>query len=71
MCVLHSRGCHFDKAVPPRRTPIEKTVGYDVTYRYDGAERTVRMDERPGERLPVVDGQVVTQVASAGNGDRG
>lgn len=42
----------------------ERTVGYDVTYRYDGAERTVRMDERPGARLPVIDGQVVTQVAS-------
>lgn len=46
----------------------EHTVGYDVTYRYDGAERTVRMDERPGERLPVVDGQVVTQVAAANDG---
>lgn len=48
------------------------TVGYDVTYRYDGQERTVRMDEKPGDRLPVVDGQVVTQVASADGGtDRG
>lgn len=51
----------------------DTTVGYDVTYRYDGQERTIRMDDRPGERLPVIDGQVVTQVASAdgaGN-DRG
>ena len=47
----------------------DRTVGYDVTYRYDGAERTIRMDERPGERLPVVDGHVVTQVASAGGDD--
>nr|MBA3486815.1 hypothetical protein [Lysobacter sp.] len=39
-------------------------VGYDVTYRYMGAEQTVRMDERPGERLPVVDGEVVVQTAS-------
>ena len=39
-------------------------VAYDVTYRYDGQDRTVRMDDKPGERLPVIDGQVVTQVAA-------
>lgn len=38
-------------------------VGYDVTYRHDGATRTVRMDERPGDRLPVVNGEVVTRAA--------
>ncbi len=42
----------------------DKVVGYDVTYRYEGAEQTVRMDERPGQRLPVVDGEVVLQTAS-------
>lgn len=42
----------------------DRTVGYDVTYAYDGRERTIRMDDRPGTRLPVIDGQVVTQVAS-------
>ena len=42
----------------------DKTIGYDVTYRYDGQDRTIRMDEKPGERLPVIDGQVVTQVAA-------
>ena len=41
-----------------------KTVGYDVTYSYDGQESTVRMDDKPGDRLPVIDGQVVTQVAA-------
>jgi uncharacterized protein YcfJ len=46
-----------------------KTVGYDVTYRYEGAEHTVRMDDKPGDRLPVIDGQVVTQVAAAGGSD--
>lgn len=34
-------------------------VGYDVTYRYNNLERTVRMDNDPGARLPVVDGAVV------------
>ena len=49
-----------------------KTIGYDVTYRYEDAERTVRMDDKPGDRLPVIDGQVVTQVASAtGSDDNG
>jgi uncharacterized protein YcfJ len=45
-----------------------KTVGYDVTYSYEGQQHTVRMDHKPGDKLPVVDGQVVTQVATvAGN----
>ena len=47
------------------------TVGYDVTYSYDGQERTIRMNEKPGERLPVVDGQVMTQVAAGESNERG
>jgi len=40
--------------------------GYNVTYRYDGAEKTIRMDNKPvSDRLPVVDGQLVTQTAAA------
>ncbi|MGH8032250.1 MAG: glycine zipper 2TM domain-containing protein [Luteimonas sp.] len=50
----------------------DRTIGYDVTYRYDGQERTIRMDQKPGARLPVINGQIVTQTASvsgdAGNG---
>lgn len=47
--------------------------GYDVTYRYEGQEKTIRMDEKPvSDRLPVIDGQVVTQTASAsGSNDNG
>ena len=50
-----------------------EVVGYDVTYRYEGQEQTIRLDDRPGQRLPVINGQVVTQtaVASAGDTDRG
>lgn len=50
-----------------------RTVGYDVTYRHEGQDHTVRMDQRPTvERLPVVDGQVVTQFASVrSEGNRG
>jgi uncharacterized protein YcfJ len=40
-------------------------VGYDVTYRYQGAEHTVRMNERPDAQLPVIDGRVVTGTAVA------
>lgn len=40
-------------------------VAWDVTYAYEGDERTVRMQQRPGQRLPVLDGQVVLQTASA------
>jgi len=42
--------------------------GYDVTYRYDGQEKTVRMDDKPSsDRLPVLDGRLVTQTAAAGD----
>ena len=40
-----------------------ETVGYDVTYRYQGSEETIRMSERPGSRLPVVDGQVMASAS--------
>jgi uncharacterized protein YcfJ len=40
-------------------------VAYDVTYEYDGQQRTVRLPERPAQdRLPIVDGRVMTQVAA-------
>jgi uncharacterized protein YcfJ len=47
-----------------------ETVGYDVTYRYQGSEETIRMSERPGTRLPVVDGQVMASASGtlAGRG---
>ncbi|QWF19019.1 glycine zipper 2TM domain-containing protein [Lysobacter capsici] len=48
-----------------------KVVGYDVTYRYQGQEQTIRMNERPAQRLPVIDGQVVTQTATASVPSRG
>jgi len=34
-------------------------VGFDVTYELDGAERVVRMDHDPGDRIPVEDGEPV------------
>ncbi|MGX5731906.1 glycine zipper 2TM domain-containing protein [Pseudoxanthomonas beigongshangi] len=50
----------------------EKVVGYDVTYRLDGQENTVRMDQKPdSDRLPVIDGKVVTQTASAATPSKG
>ncbi len=40
-------------------------TGYNVTYRYDGVEKTVKMANKPAsDRLPVVDGQLVTQTAA-------
>jgi uncharacterized protein YcfJ len=42
-----------------------------VTYRFDGEEKTIRMDEKPGDRLPIVDGQVVTQTASVEGDSKG
>lgn len=41
-------------------------VAYEVTYQYDGQERTVRLPDRPIDgRVPVLDGEVVAQVAAA------
>ena len=37
-----------------------KLVGYDVTYRLDGKDGVVRTSFKPGTKLPVKDGQVVT-----------
>ncbi|WP_281421650.1 glycine zipper 2TM domain-containing protein [Novilysobacter antarcticus] len=49
----------------------DEVVGYDVTYRFEGQERTVRMNDRPGDRLPVIDGEVVVQTASVAGTPRG
>ena len=38
----------------------QKVVGYSVTYRLDGKEGVVRTSFKPGPKLPVKDGQVVT-----------
>lgn len=37
-----------------------RTEGYDVTYVFNEAEETIRMDKKPGERLRIEEGQVVT-----------
>lgn len=37
----------------------ESIVGYDVKYRLDGKEGTVRMKKKPGDRIPVKDGKPV------------
>ena len=47
----------------------DNVVGYDVTYRYDGQEKTVRLDDKPAsDRLPVLDGQLVTSTAAIDDG---
>jgi uncharacterized protein YcfJ len=37
----------------------DKQVGYEVRYRLNESEGSVRMDHHPGERIPVHDGQLV------------
>ena len=37
----------------------KETIGYDVKYKLGEAEDTVRMDHKPGDRIPVKDGQLV------------
>ncbi len=48
----------------------QRTIGYDVTYRYDGSERTIRMQDEPGERLPVINGRIMTAAVDS-TADRG
>jgi uncharacterized protein YcfJ len=43
----------------------EKRVGYEVRYRLNGKEATVKMDHDPGERIPVRDGQLVLEKGAA------
>jgi len=43
----------------------EKRTGYEVRYRLNGQEATVKMDHDPGERIPVRDGQLVLDKAGA------
>ncbi len=43
----------------------EKVVGYDVDYRLSGHTGTVRMDRRPGERIPVKDGRLLVSEEGA------
>ncbi|HET7758125.1 MAG TPA: glycine zipper 2TM domain-containing protein [Steroidobacteraceae bacterium] len=37
----------------------EKRTGYEVRYRLEGREATVKMDHDPGKRIPVRNGQLV------------
>jgi len=44
----------------------EKLVGYDVTYRLEGKEGTLRTTFKPGPTLPVKDGQVIATPPTSG-----
>jgi uncharacterized protein YcfJ len=37
----------------------ERLLGYDVSYRLDGKDGTVRMSYNPGKQIPVKDGQLM------------
>ena len=44
-----------------RSTPVtvgDRVVGYEVAWRWRDRSGVARMDARPGERLPVVDGAI-------------
>ena len=43
----------------------ERRTGYEVRYRLNGKESTVKMDHDPGERIPVRDGQLVLENSGA------
>ena len=42
----------------------QQFVGYEVRYRLNGEEGVVRMDHKPGERIPVRNGELVLNPAS-------
>ena len=37
---------------------VDQVIGYDVTYRIGEVEGQIRMDEQPGEVIPLADGQL-------------
>jgi uncharacterized protein YcfJ len=39
----------------------EEPAGFDVSYRLQGVEKTVRMDYDPGERIAVENGELVLE----------
>ena len=43
----------------------QRHTGYEVRYRLNGQESTVKMDHDPGERIPVRDGQLVLDNSGA------
>jgi uncharacterized protein YcfJ len=43
----------------------QRRTGYEVLYRLNGQESTVRMDHDPGERIPVRNGQLVLDDSGA------
>jgi uncharacterized protein YcfJ len=43
----------------------QRSTGYEVRYRLNGQESTVRMDHDPGVRIPVRDGQLVLDNSGA------
>ena len=43
----------------------EKVVGYDVTYRIGEKEGQVRMDQQPGDRIPLVNGELAIDTAGS------
>lgn len=45
----------------------EDITGYDVVYRIKGKESSVRMDQEPGDRIPLQDGQLVLSANTAAN----
>ncbi len=46
----------------------QERIGFDVRYRLDGREDTVRMDHDPGDRIPVREGQLVLAAETEGSG---
>lgn len=59
---LHTRNRPGSRITLPSGS---QTVGYDVTYRYQGQDHAIRMAERPGSRLTVVDGRVLTSAQTS------
>jgi uncharacterized protein YcfJ len=43
----------------------QKVIGYDVTYSLDGKLGTIRMDQKPSDRLPAKDGQLLLSQTDA------
>ena len=50
---------HIERQCKTVYDNIERPLGFDVTYRLNGKQDTVRLDHDPGQQIPVKDGQLV------------
>ena len=50
---------HVERQCKTVHDNVQRPVGFDVTYRLNGKQDTIRLDHDPGPQIPVQDGKLV------------